>query len=184
MGYRTLAYAVDIDRIRSTFGSNDDALLRAIEQEFADEFPRNDEWFSREIRRGAPTLREALAQIVRGKITAREGIETEFQYGYAAELLCRHLGRELDNDDLIEFVDDLEIPTGITTSGPPLPIPESGDFPAIGFLTADQVRQEFASLKDEDLSHDDDDIAAAREEFRAYLQQACALGRGVVMFAY
>jgi hypothetical protein len=182
MGYGTQAYAVDIDRIRSTFGSRDETLLGAVEQAFADDLRRNDEWFSGEISRGAPTLREALAQILRGQIAGRQG--AEFQYGYAAELLCKHLGRPLDNDDLIELVEDLEIPTGLTDSGPPLPIPTSDAFPAVGFLTADRVRGEYARLKDQDLSHDDEDIAAAREEFRSYLRQANDLGLGIVMLTY
>lgn len=182
MGYSAQAYAVDIDRIRSAFGSRDETLLRAIEQAFADDLRRSDEWFSGEISRGAPTLREALAQILRGKITGREG--TEFQYGYAVELLCKHLGHSLDTDDGFEFVDDLELPTSLTTSGPPLPIPTLTDFPVIGFLTANQVGEEYARLKDQDLSHDDEDIAAAREEFRSYLQQANDLGLGIAMFSY
>ena len=162
MGYSTLVYGVDIDRLRSTFGSQDDMFLD-------------------EIRRGAPSLREALSQILRGQITGGEG--TEFQYGYAAELLCKHLGQRLDNDDLIEFVDDLEIPTGVLSSGPPLPIPTPLDFPMIGFLTADEVREEYDRLKDQDLSHDDEDIEAAREEFRSYLLQANDQGLGIVTFA-
>jgi hypothetical protein len=140
MGYSTLVYGVDIDRLRSTFGSHDETWLREVEQEFADDLRQNDGRFSDEIRRGAPTLGEALAQILRGEITGHAG--TGFQYGYAVELLCKHLGHPLDNDDLIEFVDDLEIPTGVLSSGPPLPIPPPLDFPAIGFLTADQVREE------------------------------------------
>jgi hypothetical protein len=182
MGYRTLSYGVDIDRLRSAFGSRDEAMLGEIEREFADQFRDNDRWFSDEIGRGAPSLREALAQIARGEITGGEA--TGFQYGYALELLCKRLGHELDNDDLIEFVDDLEIPTGLLSSGPPLPIPPPLDFPAIGFLTADQVRDEYARLEGLDLSHDDKDIEAAREEFRSYLRQASERGLGIVTFAY
>ena len=182
MGYGTLVYGVDIARLRSTYGSQDQTLLKEMEREYADDLRQNDERFRDEIRRGAPPLREALAQIVRGKITGKQG--TEFQYGYAVELLCKHLGRPLENEDLIEFVDDLEIPTGVLSSGPPLPIPPPLDFPVIGFLTAEQVREEYAQLKDQDFSHDDEDIEAAREEFRSYLRQANDQGLGIVVFAY
>jgi hypothetical protein len=72
----------------------------------------------------------------------------------------------------------------VLSSGPPLPIPPPSDFPAVGFLTADQVRAECAWLEGQDLSHEDEDIEAAREEFRSYLRQANDQGLGIVAFAY
>ena len=99
------------------------------------------------------------------------------------ELLCKHLGHRLENDDLIEFIEILEIPTGLTTSGPPLPIPRPHDFPDVGFLTADQVQQEYFSLKDQDLSHEDEDIQEAREGFPLLLEAGVRERAGLVSLA-
>ena len=99
-------------------------------------------------------------------------------------MLCKHLGHALDNEDLIAFISDLEIPTALIESGPPIPIPRPRDFPDIGYLTAGQVREEFEQLKDQDVSHEDEAIEEAREEFRSYLRQANKKGLGLVTFAY
>ncbi|HEU5118282.1 MAG TPA: hypothetical protein VFT74_16810, partial [Isosphaeraceae bacterium] len=163
MGYSTVAYAVDIDRLRSVFGSEDAQLLQKIEAKHAKDLRRGDKTFADQIRDGAPTQGEALRQIIAGKIEGPDW--AGFQYGYVLEILCKHLGTLLDNDDLIAFISDLEIPTALIESGPPLPIPRPRDFPDIGYLTADQVREEYAHLKDQDLSHEDEDIEEARNEF-------------------
>jgi hypothetical protein len=65
MGYGTHACAIDIDRLRSVFGSNDRAMLKALDETYADTFRRKDERSADRISKGAPTQREALAQIIR-----------------------------------------------------------------------------------------------------------------------
>ena len=182
MGYSTVVYAIDIDRLRNVFGSDDQELLQTVEKKYDKALRRSDETFQSRIRDGAPTRREALRQIVAGTISGSDS--AAFQYGYALELLCKHLGRVLDNDDLIAFISDLEIPTSLIESGPPIPIPKSADFPSIGYLTAEQVREEYAPLKDQDLSHEDEEIEEAREEFLSYLRRARKNGLGIVSFAY
>jgi hypothetical protein len=182
MGYGTNAYAVDVDRLRSAFGCGDQELLREIETKHAKSFRRRDETFEDKVRDGAPTQGEALRQIIAGEIKGPDW--AGFQYGYVLELLCEHLGRALDSDDLIAFISDLEIPTALNESGPPIPIPTPRDFPSIGYLTAEQVREEYEHLKDQDLSHEDEEIEEARGEFLSYLRQAREKGLGLVTFAY
>src|SRR4029079_4918799 len=106
----------------------------------------------------APTQEEALRQIIAGKIKGPDW--AGFQYGYVLELLCEHLGQILPNDDVIAFISDLEIPTALHESGPPIPIPTPRDFPSIGYLTAGQVREEYERLNAQDLSHECDAITA------------------------
>src|SRR4051794_34596265 len=88
-GYSTVAYAIDIDRLRSAFGSGDEELLREVETKQARSLRRGDETFEDMIRDGAPTRREALRQILAGEIQGPDW--AGFQYGYALELLCKHL---------------------------------------------------------------------------------------------
>jgi len=182
MGYGTLAYAVDLDRLRSAYGSKDRAMFQAIEKREADDIRDRDEWFRDRIKRGAPSLREAVAQIIEGQINAPPW--AGFQYGYALELLCKHLGHVLENRDRVSFIEHLGTPTGLTSSGPPLPISRPEDFPSIGFLTADQVGDEYLRLKDQDLSHERKDLEWAREEFRSFLRLAFERKLALVTFTY
>jgi hypothetical protein len=195
----TQAYAVDLARLHSAFGSNDQEMLKAIEEKYAKEIRRNDEWFSDVAhlldRRGAPTVGEALAQIIGGLITDGPITGPEwgpFQYGYATELLCKHLGHWLGHGESMSYLDDLKVPTHFAGSGPLLPIPGPQARPTIRFLTAEQVREEYASLRhqeagrgDEDgAAYAEEDVQAARGEFRSYLQQANEKGLGLVTFQY
>jgi hypothetical protein len=183
MGYGTHACAIDIDRLRSVFGSNDRAMLKALDESYGDTFLRNDEWSADRISEGAPTQREALAQIIEGKITGPDW--AGFQYGYATEILCEHLGHWLEDENLIHDIEDLEIPTGLSNyNGLLFPVPEPDDFPDIRFLTAEQVREDYERLTGLDLSHEDEELEAAREEFRSYFRQASEKGLGLVTFAY
>jgi AcrR family transcriptional regulator len=181
MGYGTLAYAVDLDRLRSVFGSKDRALFEAIVEGLADDIRERDEWSREQIERGAPSLREALSQIIRGRITGPDW--AGFQYGYATELLCKHLGHPLDSAGCMGRVADLGIPTGLDGSGPPLPIPRPKYVPIIGFLTADEVGVEYRRIRDQDLSHREE-LAEARDEFRSFLRQASEKNLGLVTFTY
>jgi hypothetical protein len=125
LGYGTQAYAVDLKRLRSAIGSNDPGLLNAIEEKYAREIRRSDAWFSdvdhRLDRRGAPSVGTALAQIIGGQITGPDWAES--RYGYATELLCKHLGHWLGHGESMSYIDDLDLATHFAESGLPLPIP-------------------------------------------------------------
>jgi hypothetical protein len=173
MSVATFGYIVDLDRLRSAAGSKDGELQRAIESRFEDDLRENDEMVAayqpEEI-----TLRAALRDLIAGDVPA----ECDTAHLLAFETLCKFLGERLDDDDRLADLDDLEIQTGLLTSGPPVALPGFAD--RVGFLTADQVRGEYARLKDDDLAHDDPDIEAARIMLRSFLEQAQASGLSLV----
>lgn len=182
MAFSTVAFAVDIEVIRTVYGSNDQTLYWTIEEKFSYELQHNDLWFEEEIQRGAITLRDALVHIIEGR--PQDNPATAFQYGYAVELLCKHFGHFLEGDGLINRIVDLEIQTAILESGVPIPVPPPPDIPIIGHLTSEQVIDEYIHLKEQSLIHPDQYIEDARQEFRSFLRQAHQKGLGLVSFTY
>src|SRR5579871_11694 len=108
MSYTVSAYLVDLDRLRAAFGSHEMSLVDEITQTFADHIADYDEQAAdyddgpadedngddegdgdAGSRKG---LGEALGEIVAGTI---QDPERGWQYGYALELLCMHLGQRL-----------------------------------------------------------------------------------------
>jgi hypothetical protein len=177
MGIGLVAFGVDVAHLQAVYGSQDWTLLEGLQARWGEQMGRFDEWFPG----SEPTLQQALTNILTGRIRPDE---LYVLYVYATEYLCDYLGVQLENEDLIRWVDDLEIPTRLTDSGPPFPFARPTDTPYIGFLTAEQVAEEYARLKDVDLSHEDSGIAEAREEFRGYLRQAAEKELGLVAFAH
>ena len=176
MGYSTLAYAVDLERLNAAAGSGDQALLAKIEESEGEHLE------STLGVDGAPTLREAVHAIV---TAGKKDKRWAWQYAYALEVLCRALGERLENDDLIAFVTDLDLETRLNDTRLPLGLPEPSDFPVVSYLTADEVRTEYDRFKDEDVTvGDDEELDEARVEFVGYLRQAAERGQAIVMFAY
>jgi hypothetical protein len=63
-----------------------------------------------------------------------------------------------------------------------LPPPE--DFPEVGFLTADQVREELARFRAAGVGGPDHESGEAGDELLAHLERAAELGVGLVTFTY
>ncbi|MBS0261489.1 MAG: hypothetical protein JSS02_05985 [Planctomycetes bacterium] len=181
MSYTLAAFAVDLGQLQAVFGSQDQSLLKSIMSEQAAEFVSNDRWFKEDLAPGQPSLREALEQIVTGQLHPVAG--SGFQYGYATELLCRHLGIEIPTEELV-FVSELEIDTKLLTSGPPLPTPPPDDFPEIGYLTAEQVAEEFVKFSHLGEIESGDDFTPARHEYVNLLDEAKQNHLGLVTFTY
>lgn len=78
MGYYVYPFVVDVDAVRAVVGSGDEELVAKILKKQKAEIADNAESFADEIEAGAPRVE---------------------QYGYALELLCRHLGKELGAPD-------------------------------------------------------------------------------------
>lgn len=181
MSYSTITYGVDIDRLRAVFGSDDRALLDAIEAEQAADLDENEAWFEDEIASGAPTLRQALEQIVAGAVTGPAS--AGFQYAYATEALCRRLGVRLeDTEDSLGFLDDLGFDFRLRTSRLPLPLPLPLDFPSVGYLNTAEVVEEHARFVA--AGPGGDRVSDARAELTERLKQASEQGLGLVAFTY
>jgi len=183
MGYPYSAYAVDLAKLRAAPGSK--ALARAIGKKLEGELERNTEWFAADITNGAPTLESALSEIIAG--TTPKKSKHGFQYGYAVELLTRHFGVRIDEDELgygahkaiDPFLKKAKQATfdELTKSGvSPIPIPAIADFPLIGTLDDKAIAALLAAL-------------TAAEPFKdkkvdAWCGKARKKKRGIVWFAY
>ncbi|MET9862763.1 hypothetical protein ABZY93_26385 [Streptomyces smyrnaeus] len=90
-------YLLDVAATRALVGSRDEQLLEVIRTNFAEDLERDDESFSFEIERGAPSAYEALTAVVNGgPFSDKE--DHAFQYGYAYRRLCDLTGSFLPND--------------------------------------------------------------------------------------
>jgi hypothetical protein len=178
MGYSTTMYAVDLEDVVRAQGSKDGSLVAKIVKRYAADIEESNAWFEEELADGAPTLDEALRQIVDG---APLDADYGFQYGYALELLCRHFGARVDEDQ-IGFIEHLGLRTKLNDERPPIEIPEPDDFPKISHLKRDELGPEIASLEKQLAApgeqHD------AQEKFIKQLRRAQDRAKAVVTFTY
>ena len=173
MSVATFGYLIDLDRLRSAVGSNDPELRSELEDRFAEDFRHSEEIVAAHLP-GQLTLRQAMRDLIAGDVP----VDTEVEHLLAFEILCKFLGERLDDDDLLGDLEDLEIPTRLLKSGPPVRLPGFED--RVGFLTPEEVAHEWAELTGADLSHDDEDIEAARVMLRSFIEQAHASGKSLV----
>ncbi|MFI8965878.1 hypothetical protein ACIGO8_27630 [Streptomyces sp. NPDC053493] len=146
-------YLLDPKATRALAGSGDEQLLEVIRDRFGDDLARDDDWFSSQIKDGAPTAYEALRAVVHGgPFDASE--QHAFQYGYAYKRLCALTGGFLDNSsfspfrgDWLEVVDEGLTALRITavsvaefgySGGMPAGIPRAYDLPYCGEWTHEQ----------------------------------------------
>ncbi|NNJ26085.1 hypothetical protein LzC2_21640 [Planctomycetes bacterium LzC2] len=131
-------YGVDPQRLRSLYGSNDEAFL----DRFLADPPEGFE--------GASCCDlepdEALRRIVAGT-AEQDGDKQAGTYGYVLKGLCEHFtdGELLDGE--VACVRDLPYALRLPGSGSPIPIPvDEADFPEIGFLLPAEIEKELAAL--------------------------------------
>jgi hypothetical protein len=180
MSYSTQFYVVEIERLKSAFGSKDDALLRATVRDQAAEIESNSEWFQPEINEeGAPRVEQALAEIIRGSVNVPE--DCEFQYGYALELLCMQLGERVKEAGDVCFLHELPFGRKLLDGRAPVSIPPSPDFPEIGHLLAADVFCELVRVRE---AIADGDHQYDCEQYLRVLEKAYAAGKGIVSFTY
>ena len=181
MGYQTKMLAIDLGALRGVLGSKDAALLARLTKKAKKKIASHNAFFEDEIGEGAPKLEDALAALIEGKPLDEEH---GFAYGYAFELLCDQMGKEIgDPESVPAFFSDLKIPTKLGEGDHRLPvaIPKPKDFPGIGYLTREEMQQEieaFAPVADQ---YDESDPEAF---FIATLKKAFAMKRDVVTFTY
>lgn len=179
MSYILTAYILDIDQLKSVFGSNDQKLLNAIRENQVERLEELDECFEDEIEEGAPTTFAAIEQIVAGVITNSD--DAAFQYGYAIEFICQELGERVLTDDL-GILSVLKLNTKLSQPRLPLPIPQPEDFPEISFLTAYEVTTEHSRFTEEKSTWPQNKLRKSREEFFEILSRARQSGKDLVTF--
>ena len=132
--------------------------------------------------RGDISEEEAAADLVEGgALRARYGSE----YGYGLEKLCELFGTLLAGiEGKGGMLQALKLNTPLSKERSQVKLPKSkDDFPAIGYLTADEVGREAKRLAGMDLSYPrDEEIEEDRKELLRALQKAAKKQLGVVAF--
>lgn len=179
MGCATCGYGVDLEKLAAAKGSRDAALLAAVKEASAVQFRQD-------VQLGtiSMSLEEALERLIAGDLSD-ESSDAAAQYLYALELLCNHLGERLDGQEHIKYLDDLGWETAAAELRLPLGLPAPDNFPAVSYLTADEVKADYERFKDEDTDDDDDPyVSEAREEFVWWLKQCADKNLALITFCY
>lgn len=173
MGYSTILFGIDLDRVTSAIKEQDVSIVASAREHDAEEFESK-------LDDDDPTVGQALEAIIRG-----EKIDTNYahQYGYAFKLMCDTLGEWLPDDDMIGDLGPLELNSPLQEFRSPIDISANNDFPYIAFLTAEEVKAESKRLSGIDLSYPgDEDIEEAREAYANCINEAASKDLAVVTF--
>ncbi len=129
------------------------------------------------------SVKQAACELIAGEISRPD---CGHPYGYALEQLCRVLGTHLGTiAGKRGLLSHLGLGTQLREQRTPVPLPERDDFPEIGYLTAEELRNEVEQLGATDLSDPQrPEIEEDRIAFLAYLQDAARRGMGIVAFYY
>lgn len=200
MSYQHMFYGLDLDRLRSIYGSKDEAFVAEILKARAEDFSGEDE-DSEDEDGDFPTYQDALREIVAGSIRKRPG--AEHVYGYVLKIICEHLGQWVGEN--VACVSDHPYRSQLVANGPPVHIPYNpADFPEIGHLPLSEIPGELRrldaaparakrSLKMAILSKllpgifrpmSDDDLAEDMAAYRATLEEARDKGLALVSFRH
>lgn len=152
MSYGVHAYAVDLAALKKTIGSRDAVLAKRLAKSQARALEQIDDVdFERGMTPAADVLRTL---IVDGAPTKTAGAKTPaYKFGYALEVLCRSTGEWLPNTVFSamgsEYFEMLDAAlkkaksrykvASVVFRGPPVRLPEIEDFPAIGWLSSDEI---------------------------------------------
>jgi hypothetical protein len=172
MSYTVTPYLIDLEVLRRAVGSKDEAFLSAVIQGDPDRF-RGEEAGGDKV-----SLGRALRHLVMGETPEPKWA---YQYGYALEQLCRHLGEPLPGDLWSgihwEVVEETGLDELFDRSGPPVPLPPTADFPTIAFLGAGEIAATVAGLGDGHLT------SAGSSGRRRSLPNPRSLLRGFILSA-
>lgn len=194
MGYSYSVYAVDLAKLQKVWASADDKTKRALLKKQAERIEQNDKWFATRIEAGAPTLATCIDDIFAGKVTKKK---FGYQYGYALEAICAHLGSRIEDLDMTWFAEFLDpylkkqkqasTQKLIGHDVRPIAIPKADDFPEIGTIDAAGMTKLAAALdaiEDAVEEEDDGDAAEVIEELRGWLARAKKAKKQIVWFVY
>ncbi|MEM6855646.1 MAG: hypothetical protein AAF593_14660 [Planctomycetota bacterium] len=145
MSYSHTFYAIDLERLRGLWGSDDQGFAGAFAEAMAEEIEDNDLFFEDAIDEDrCPDTKAALLHILAGDIPKPRGHEA--MYGYTLGMLFDHLGTLIECNDVYR-VQSHPFASLLLRSGPPLPIPvDKGDFPEIGFVAKSDLDREINAL--------------------------------------
>ena len=193
-------YAVDFERLRSIYGGNDERLLdKILVQRRRDLREMNEDVFADEIRDGRLTLQQALGDIFAGKITDRK---SGAQYHYALEQVCQTVGTWFAPSVLSGIAGGWMFETfgpvletkwklkGVLTlkelmeKGPPIPLPEPEEFPAVGSFTPEEVDAALDKLWQVDRTGVDPEVLEGVGEIEGWLKTAQKAGVGLITYYY
>ena len=199
MGYSITACRVDLEALKKAFGSRDEKLLAKVKKGCQEQLSDNDESFEEGIAEGAPSLLQAVEEILEGKPKSKKH---GFQYGYAIEVLSGTLGTNMFAGECAspEFFDRLPKLIGDKAAKKllnaervadgekklVLPIPRPADFPGVNAWDAAECRQILEWLKtiDEDDLDEDECEDEALEEIVGWFSAAVKARQGLVTFFY
>lgn len=121
-----------------------------------------------------------LSALLKGK--TNPGIPTCY-HGYAAEQLCRVLGRRLEDEDLLGAVSQLQLGSKLDRPRELRKVPSDGDFPIISYLTHKELKKEISQMEEHGIDFpEDEDIDAARKVLLKCLKEAAPDLLSVVAF--
>ena len=145
MGYSHMFFGVDLDRLKSIYGSGDEKFVAEVLRTQAEELESNDAFLADQIEDGqCPNSETALREIVAGSPQQNENAASV--YGYVLKILCQHLGHLVGTD--VAAVRDHPYDSQLVASGPPIPIPyDRSDFPEIGFLALSDIPAEIKRIE-------------------------------------
>lgn len=145
MSYTVQFYLVDLEELKQVLGSRDLSLLDHLDIDEEDEDGQ----------------RRVQELIDGSSLNDNDGSE----YGYALEKIVEGMGcewvsvEEFEDLRFGEFSGPLE---WIVDSGPPLALPESDDFPYVGFRELDDIKEDLAAAPSN--SDEDDDSGRYQED--------------------
>jgi len=193
-------YAVDFDRLKSIYGGNNERLLEKIlVQRRRDLREMNEGVLADGIRDGRLTVQQALGDIIAGRITDRK---SGAQYHYALEQICQTVGTWFAPSVLSGIAGSWMFETfgpvlekkwklkGVLTlqelmeKGPPIPLPEPEDFPAVGSFTPEEVDAALDKLWQVDRTGVDPEVLEGVAEIEAWLKTAKKAGVGLITYYY
>jgi hypothetical protein len=176
MAITLTVYSVPWDELRGIPGSRQRKLVAEIEREYG---PRHslDEMF---LKAESPwTLGEAVRQIVNGA-TLDPGWGTA--YAYAVEAICWSLGTMFEGQlsmrerqAIDRFLKPLSCPVRLCdlgSRGSPLPIPDPGNPPAVGYWTPEEVLQAGPFFEDLSLEGAGQPIIRGMKKINRWLDEA------------
>jgi hypothetical protein len=165
---------VDLAKLRAAVGSKDAKLVESVRKKDPKKFNSG-----RDL-----ALGQALTQLVMGETPGKR--ETH-QYGYAMEMLAKHLGKPLRLDLWSGVRWDAMEDSGVAPimqNGSPVKLPKIPDFPVIGFLERDKIADMVGKMGDEGLTNEDEELEELLKEFEGWLRTAAKAKQDLLLFYY